>query len=328
MSSVDVIVPCYRYGKFLEECVMSILNQEDTNVKVLILDDASPDETPEVARRLASQDSRVTYVRHAQNKGHIKTYNDGIEWISSDYYLLLSADDYLIPGALGRAVAALDENPRVGFVFGNAVVAFDDGSRGAQRPFVDDEIVPNDRIMDTREFIILNRARNIVPTPTAVVRTKLQKKCGGYKEEFPHAGDMEMWLRLSAHGDVGFIDADQAVYRRHTSNMSLSYAGTSMLPDVQQRLAVLQAFFAENSTYLGEWEDIRRDCMQWLAEDALSYAHIAFNHGNRQLSAQLTDASLSIFPSMKRTLKWWKLIAKRVVGPSVWTALRSYRPQA
>ncbi len=48
MSFVDVIVPCYRYGHFLRECVESVLEQE-VNVRVLIIDDASPDDTAEVA---------------------------------------------------------------------------------------------------------------------------------------------------------------------------------------------------------------------------------------------------------------------------------------
>ena len=49
------------------------------------LDDASPDNTPEVGAALARADERVTYVRHAANKGHIATYNEGIEWASAHY---------------------------------------------------------------------------------------------------------------------------------------------------------------------------------------------------------------------------------------------------
>jgi glycosyltransferase involved in cell wall biosynthesis len=69
MSSVDVIVPCYRYGHFLRECVESVLTQSLEDVRVLILDDASPDYTHEVGAELAPEDSRVTLVRHQVNKG-------------------------------------------------------------------------------------------------------------------------------------------------------------------------------------------------------------------------------------------------------------------
>lgn len=89
MSSVDVIVPCYRYGHFLRQCVESVLNQSMRNVRVLIIDDTSPDNTAEVAAELAKEDPRVTFVRHSVNKGHIATYNEGIDWASSEYMLIL-----------------------------------------------------------------------------------------------------------------------------------------------------------------------------------------------------------------------------------------------
>jgi glycosyltransferase involved in cell wall biosynthesis len=57
VSSVDVIVPCYRYGHFLRQSVESVLAQRDISVRVLIIDDASPDCTAEVATQLSSEDS-------------------------------------------------------------------------------------------------------------------------------------------------------------------------------------------------------------------------------------------------------------------------------
>ncbi len=77
MPSVDVIIPCYRYADFLAESVGSVLATEGCDVRVLILDDASPDHTPAVAEALRKADSRVEYVRHATNRGHIATYNEG-----------------------------------------------------------------------------------------------------------------------------------------------------------------------------------------------------------------------------------------------------------
>ncbi len=62
MSSVSVIIPCYRYAQFLPECVASVLAQRDVDLRVLILDDASPDETPAAAAALAAADSRTEEV--------------------------------------------------------------------------------------------------------------------------------------------------------------------------------------------------------------------------------------------------------------------------
>ncbi|MGY4472207.1 glycosyltransferase involved in cell wall biosynthesis [Bradyrhizobium sp. LB9.1b] len=106
MSSVDIVVPCFRYGHFLRECVESVLAQSGPELRVLIIDDASPDNTAEVAEELARSDPRVDYRRHTSNQGLIATANEGIAWARADYMLLLSADDYLLPGRpceIGRA---------------------------------------------------------------------------------------------------------------------------------------------------------------------------------------------------------------------------------
>jgi len=87
----------------------------------LVIDDASPDNTAEVATALAREDPRVTVIRHATNKGHINSYNEGIEWALGITCCFFSADDYLLPGALSRAADMMDANPEVGFTFGNAI---------------------------------------------------------------------------------------------------------------------------------------------------------------------------------------------------------------
>ena len=114
MSSVSVVVPCYNYGHFLEECVASVLDDQDgVDVRVLIIDDASPDDSADVAKKIAARDPRVEVVVHTTNAGNIATFNEGlIEWADGDYCLLLSADDRVTPGALRRAAELLDANPR------------------------------------------------------------------------------------------------------------------------------------------------------------------------------------------------------------------------
>jgi glycosyltransferase involved in cell wall biosynthesis len=121
MAKIDVVVPCYNYGRFLEACVGSVLNQSVHDVRVLIIDDASSDNSALVAQRLAAGDPRVEVKIHSQNQGHIKTYNEGIEWAESNYFLLLSADDLLVPGAFERATGILDREPHVVLTYGRGI---------------------------------------------------------------------------------------------------------------------------------------------------------------------------------------------------------------
>lgn len=319
MPSIDVIVPCYGYGHFLRQCVMSVLSQTGVDVRVLILDDASPDNTLEVATELAARDKRVTLVSHAVNRGHIATYNEGIDWADADYVLLLSADDYLLPEALQRATTLMDINNKVGLVFGRAIELSRDGSQEITEDFLDGA---RERIFTGSDFIELCGARNIVPTPTAVVRTSLQKRLGGYNPNLPHAGDMEMWLRLAANAAVAVVADAMAVYRRHSANMSLSYKLESPLPDIIQREAAFDYFMATEGGKLPDAGYIRHRVLRLLSVETLAHASAAFNRGELALCDELSAHAIRRFPGTEKTGAWTRLALKQMIGPSLWLTLQ------
>lgn len=323
MSSVDVIVPCYRYGCFLRQCVESVLAQSVGHVRVLIIDDASPDNTSAVASVIAKDDSRVTFIRHTVNKGHISVYNEGIQWASAEYMLLLSADDYLLPGALSRAVKLMDAHPEVGFCFGKGITVNAMDPTMQLGTVADCTDQTGWRIVAGLEFIGLSGAHNIVSTPTAVVRTELQKRVGGYRPELPHSGDMEMWLRLAAHASVGTVEAYQAVYRQHAGNMSRAYTTKYGLRDVEQRKAALDCFFHEFSPTLPNAQQLRHAIFWSLGREAIGFASTAFNDGEMEISERLSDFALGVCPGIKRSWYWSKLACKRHVGYPGWRALRA-----
>ena len=120
-ARVSVVVPCYNYAHYLPACLGSALDQPGVEVEAIVVDDASSDGSREVAEDLSAADPRVKLIRHPRNKGHIATYNDGLEAASGEYLVLLSADDLLAPGSLARAAALLEAHPAVGFVYGRAV---------------------------------------------------------------------------------------------------------------------------------------------------------------------------------------------------------------
>jgi len=320
VNTVDIIVPCYRYGHYLRDCVASVLSQANVDVRVLIIDDASPDNTVEIGTALAREDSRVDFRRHSVNQGHIATYNEGIEWASADYLLLLSADDYLLPGALSQAVDLMNNHPEVGFTFGKAIT-YKDGETLDPTSFSLN--ASNWRIFKGLDFIKLSGVNNIVPAPTAVIRTELQKRLGGYRAELPHSGDMEMWLRLAAHASVGMSDAYHAVYRRHSGNMSLQYSAKTWLPDLQERLNTIEIFFQNYDYALPSAQKLYRKFLFLLACEAFSFASAAFNEGKKEDSELISEFALRICPESKRSMPRAKLACKRFVGRHIWFALQS-----
>ncbi|KQV16430.1 hypothetical protein ASC97_11765 [Rhizobium sp. Root1203] len=320
-TTVDVAIPCYRYGNFLRECVESVLSQENVDVRVLILDDCSPDNTAEVGKQLAAQDERIEFRRHAANQGHITTYNEGIEWASGDLFLLLSADDYLAPGALARASQLFKTNPEMSFVFGNAVLLSDDNVRQALEPF-GSSFSAETAVLPCLDFVKAMRGQNIVPTPTAVVRTSAQKQVGGYCHALPHAGDMAMWLRLAAEGPAGFVNATQAVYRMHSQNMSRSYS-SARLPDVQQRRAAIEHFLEHSAAKLPNAAPFQQILFQSLGRNAAYQASEAFNEGDMETSRRLAELAKELYPGVWHTSSWVRLLLNRTIGPRAWRLLRS-----
>lgn len=276
MSRIDIAVTCYNYGRFLRQSVESILNQSHAQCRVLIIDDASGDETPAVSAALAREDKRVQLLRHPVNLGHIATYNEAIHLAEGDYLLLLSADDFLLPGALARAVAVLDRESEVGLLIGQSIRNESGKSDGQAAP------TRNVGLLDPAGFIWDLVLENRVATATAIVRTTVQKQLGGYLAELPHSGDLEMWLRFALQSRIACLDAVQAVYRRHEANMSHAYSG---LGDFEQRRAAIARHLGQIRALQGKGPSLERRIRLRLLRLSLFWAAYAVREG------QLTRAS-------------------------------------
>ncbi|WP_165435169.1 glycosyltransferase [Bradyrhizobium sp. Leo121] len=335
MAKVDIVVPCYNYGRFLEACVGSVLRQSVADLRVLIIDDASSDNSLSVARKLARDDSRVTVVAHEQNKGHIGTYNEGIAWASADYFLLLSADDLLVAGALERAVEVMDKNPDIVLTHGECVNWNDDS------PIPN--IEPKQNYTWARQELLEEMcatATNFVWTPTAIARTSTQKAIGGYRASLPHSGDMEMWLRFAASGSVARIHAVQAIYRRHSTAMSNAYFA-EIISDYRQCQLAFESFFDEYGDRLGTSRDLKGSARRALAE-RIFHRGIGrlrrgrFNDGlGLMREAMAMDRRLRYLPPLWRLLKvpgeggrqWALSVIRRTPGKLLGWALQSPKSQ-
>ncbi len=317
MTSIDIVIPCYNYGRYLRGCVESVLNQEGVSVRVLVLDDCSPDNTPEVGRALAAEDSRVEYRRHEKNLRHIATYNEGFQWVNGDATLLLSADDLVTPGALTRAAVVLEQNPNVSLVCGRQVV-FDEVA-----PTAPNVASCQHRIVPGLDFIdeMCCTASNPVATPSAIVRTGVLKAIGGYDPSLPHTADMNYWLRCAVRGDVAMIDADQAYKRMHGANMQVDFVSRA-LPDLEQRRAAVEAFVRADGHLLPDSSDLVKVAEKALADAAFWDASRAFDRGDANQCQMLLDAALRWSPSLANSRHWSRLAWKRRVGSRVWGAMR------
>jgi len=275
MTSVSVVIPCYNYGHFLREAVSSVLDdQPGVDVRVLVIDDASRDNSVEIAQALAASDTRIEVAAHSANQGPVATYNQGIlEWAESEYTVLMSADDRLVPGSLRRAADLMNAHPEVGFAYGHCV-RFRDGSRPAACTTVRSWSVWPGSWWVKRRF---RDAVSCISSPEVLVRTSLQKRVGGYNSRLPHTGDIEMWLRLAVHADVGYIKgADQAFYRMHEHSMSRS---RTLLVDLRQRLLAYETVLENHADKLPDPNHLSDSVHRKLAWEALWSAARSYDRG-------------------------------------------------
>ena len=131
-----------------------------------------------------------------------------------------------------------------------------------------------------------------------------------------------MWLRLAAHGPVGFIDQYQAVYRRHSSNMSQAYLVGNSLPDVQQRKAALDCFFQNQSVSASSASVLRTRMNYLLSLEAVDRASGAFNDGEHAICEQLLEFAASVYPGINASWAWKKVSLKRRAGTVTWPLFR------
>jgi glycosyltransferase involved in cell wall biosynthesis len=283
MPSVDIAIPNYNYGRYLRECVVSVLSQDIEKLRVLVIDNASTDDSAAVARELALTDPRVEIRLRKKNLGQHASFNEAIDWASGDYFLILCSDDALAPGALRRAVTFMQDQTDVHLTHGAAHrVTHGAAHKVPSTPagwWTDDRRCDGTWVIRSgRRFVemMCRMAANPVHGPTAVVRTAVQKRVGYYRPELPHTDDLELWLRFSRHGQIAETDSVQAFARTHALNQSASVA--SILRWNMEFEAAFTSFFNNEGSELPDAASLLAQVRRCLADRAYWSALSALVH--------------------------------------------------
>jgi glycosyltransferase involved in cell wall biosynthesis len=232
---VTFIIPCYKLAHLLPECINSILSQTYEDFEVLIMDDCSPDNTPEVARSFA--DPRVKHIRNEPNLGHLPNYNKGISLARSEYLWLISADDRLrTDKALEQYVRMMEENPGIGFVCSPAVELRGGIETG---PVSDSVLRDRDTVFEGHDFLNILLFQDVVIASSGMVRKTCYDKYGAFPLDLPYAGDWYLWCLFALHCQVGYIAYPMLNYRQHDLSMTNHLMNKDILILIHDRLAVV-----------------------------------------------------------------------------------------
>lgn len=272
MPTVSVVVPCYKYGRYVTDCVTSVLANSEVDLDILVVDDASPDDSWSIVQRLPGLDPRIRVHRNTRNQGLIGTANAAITVATGDYLVLLSADDALTPGWLDRGVSFLARNPQ-------AALAYGPTRRFADRlPTLHVKRAVRPVGWSGRDWIEQTCARGVTPmlSPEVIARTSALHEVGGYRADLPYSSDMEMWLRLASVGDVIRVGGPVAAFYRVSAQSMSRRVYLDLLHELQVRRDAFDAWYGFAGDRVPDREALMATARTALARRAVRRAYVAF----------------------------------------------------
>ncbi len=215
---VTVIVLCYNHARFVEEAIISALNQSYENVELIAVDDSSTDESAEVVTRLSKKFDFKT-ILNTSNKGNCVSFNQALKESKGEFIIDLAADDLLLPSRVEKGVRVLESlGSSYGVHFCDADHITDEGNfigthyqrnRGGKLI----ESVPQDDVF--RDVL----ERYFICTPTMMIRKKVLDELGGYDEQLSYE-DFDFWVRSARIYKYSF--SDEVLVKKRSVKNSLS----------------------------------------------------------------------------------------------------------
>lgn len=206
MAVVSVIIPAYNESGSIADAIDSVLGQTYTDIELIVVDDCSTDDTPEVVR--GYDDDRLTYIRHGTNRGAAAARNTGIRQAEGEYIAFLDSDDHWHPTKLERQVDCLRSRSEE-WIAVYCDAEYETGS--TIDVLLRKYIYPNEenRGIEGSEALVkkLLAGDAIVGAgSTLLAKSKYVEEIGGFDEAFVRHQDWEFLIRLLAHGKCAYVD--------------------------------------------------------------------------------------------------------------------------
>lgn len=259
---ISVCIPTYRGAAHLAAAIDSVLGQTLTDLELVIIDDNSPDTTPQVVA--AYEDPRIRYQRNTRNLGPEGNWNRCLAEARGRYFKLLPQDDLLYPDTLQRQAEVLerDTEGHIALVFGsrNIIDAKDKIITRRGYPGGREGMIPATRLIKR----CVRYGTNLIGEPGAVLfRKSLAEQIGVFDATNPYVIDLDYWFRLLAHGDAHYIAENLASFRVSPQSWSVAIGGAQDRDFLEfiarvaawgwPRLSTIDLFSTQVSARLNKW---------------------------------------------------------------------------
>src|SRR5271165_29382 len=188
-SRVSVVMATYNRSRYIRRALDSLLAQTIPPHEVIVIDDASTDETPEI---VASYDERVHYVRRATNGGRSAALNQGLPLVSGDLVWTFDDDDVAMPEALASHLAVFCANPGIGFSYGPFFLCDEAPDGGLAIQDVSERVTAAG--LDVFHELLF---RCFMYGISLLVRRTCLESVGPYRTDLRRSQDWDMNLRIS-----------------------------------------------------------------------------------------------------------------------------------
>lgn len=325
MPRTTILIPTYNRARWLPGAIESVLAQTERDFALVISDNASTDETPQVVARY--DDPRITYVRREENCGLNAHYNSWFERIETEFLFVIPDDDRLLPDALATTEAALDANPSAAFVHAQVdVIDEHDALIAAAHDMTG---LKGDTVESGAEFIRRSMEMSYrVHASTVNLRTEAVRTTLLDERDYP-VTDLGHWMRVALGYDIVFMARPLARYRIHSGAYS---AGAAQVTEggyiqgterIEKFLDVKLRFIDEHSARLDATGALRRSAHRAFRRELLEHAAGATCPDRRlipTLRALRGCARLDVAIAGEPAA--WRLLAGCLIGRRGMTALK------
>jgi glycosyltransferase involved in cell wall biosynthesis len=190
--TVTVIISTYNRAHLVCRAIGSVLSQTFHDWELIVVDDASTDNTKEVFYGL--QDSRIYFIRHEARRGGSAARNTGIRKARGEYIAFLDSDDEWLPTKLQKQLELFSRSPeQVGLIYTGAIQVY--RTRIVKQP-------PSYKGTLYRKLLLENVVGG---ASTAMIRKSILTRVNGFDEELPSRQDVDLWLRISKYYQIDFV---------------------------------------------------------------------------------------------------------------------------
>jgi glycosyltransferase involved in cell wall biosynthesis len=225
MALVSIIVPNYNHASYLPKRITSILQQTFTDYEVLLLDDASTDDSLTIINTYKNHPKFHILVNTKNSGSPFKQWNKGVSLAQGELIWIAESDDFSGPYFLEKLTAVLLNNPHVGLAYcqSHYVNEFDkiigtplDAHKRLHRTLWQEDFVMNGREMLGSYMVI----KNVIPSASAVVfRKHLFQAVGGAAEDLSIGGDWMTWTKILLISDIGYVAQPLNYFRVHQTTV-------------------------------------------------------------------------------------------------------------